>query len=69
MTISITPYSRFTHTELLTHLDERASKSPIIKELCNRLEVLRDLQEEVETNTTTVCEVCEAVTTIRTPEL
>lgn len=48
----------FTVGELLMHLDDRRSNSPIIEELCSRLELKASFSKDVRHNVE--CPVCQA---------
>lgn len=54
-----TSYSNHTDQELLQVLSEKRSHSPIIEELCQRLESYMPFSQK-ETNIATDCPVCEA---------
>lgn len=56
-----TSYTRYTNKELLSLLENKRDNSPIIDELCSRLE---NIPEDIETTTDVLayaeCPVCEA---------
>lgn len=64
-------YSSLTNKELLRFIDDKRSDSPIIKELCDRLEQLMDTIDDIEKlpgdhETKSTCPVCDAKITIAT---
>lgn len=58
MTPHGTMLANLTDEELVRHLDEAAGYSPVIRELCKRLEAKDD--ELTDMNTRTECPVCQA---------
>ena len=59
MNVTRAQLMRFTNEELLHHLDERRSQSPIIDELCKRLEP-NAFTEVKQINHRVECPVCTA---------
>ncbi len=55
-----TKFSNYSDDELLSLVDEKRSQSPLIDELCTRLEKLNGTHISVDANHRVECPVCEA---------